>query len=176
MAESLPPGTPELDDPLLVADLIRLLSIKGAIGRMALADFVVPVVSLGDVVQPSVELLAPSYRSVDVFSAGIFVAAAVNTIHADTGALAIGTYDVQFYVTPGSQAQAIDWSMEHRDAANAANLAVWNNTDSGTQGRTFWKMTLGYELGTDERLRIKNDTVVGAGGRTYAVIFARLRA
>lgn len=176
MAEDLPPGTPEVDDPLLVADLIRLLSIKGAIGRLPLADIVIPVVNLGDVVQPTVEIRSPAFRSTDVFSAGVQVGAGANTVHADTGALVAGVFDVQLSIDRGNGTTNHEqWAIEHRNAANTANLAVWNYINSASRAPYAFQQTFAYEFAVGERLRIINVVALVAGDTSNAVIFARRR-
>lgn len=177
MADDLPPGTPELDDPLLVADLIRLLSIKGAIGRMRLADFVIPVVSLGDVVQPTVAVRTPSFRSTDVFSAGMVINPAAGTVLADTGPLPAGIYDVIIYTAADTGNLQLAHDVEHRDAANAANLAVWIHIMTRGPNVTIAvaPYVLAYEIGANERLRIISSGVSAAGAQHVGVIFARIR-
>lgn len=176
MAEELPPGTPEVDDPILVADLIRLLSIKGAIGRLPLADVVIPVVSLGSVVTPTVAIRQPSFRSTDVFSAGIQLTAPVNTVHADTGPLQAGVYDMLLWISRGSGSTVgIQYNLEHRDAANAANLAIMSSLAESGAGFVAFQLSLAYEFALNERFRILNRLAQAAGNETYAVIFARLR-
>jgi len=177
MAEELPPGTPEVDDPLLLADLIRLLSVKGALGKMQVADIVLPVVSLGDVVQPTVEVRQAAFRSTDIFSAGMQTAPAANTVLADTTALVAGTYDVKVLLSAAVGASNTERiTLEHRDAANAANLATWDSImfDAG-QDAVLLEYNFGYVFGFNERLRAINPLIVGAGQTVNAVIFARLR-
>jgi len=180
MADELPPGTPEVDDPLLVADLIRLLSIKGAIGRLPLADIVIPVVSLGDVVTPQIDVRQPSFRSTDVFSAGILTAPAANTVLADTTALTAGVYDVHFTCSgENTAANAASVRFEHRNAANAANLAQWDHlirSDGNAVLVSIWPFySFGYVLGEDERLRAIITVALAASRVVSATIFARRR-
>ncbi len=178
MAEELPPGTPEVDDPLLVADLIQLLSIKGAIGRLPLADIVIPVVSLGDVVTPDFNVRGPVFRSADVFSAGVLTASAAGTVLADTTALPAGEYDLQYWIQSSDSIGDKTIAFEHRDAANAANLAIWSFTLTGDGFQQVMKgpFTLSYELAVNERLRIVVGAVaIQAGVPSVATIFARLR-
>lgn len=180
MAAELPPGTPEIDDPLLVADLIKLLSIKGAIGRLPLADIVIPVVNLGDVVQPTVETRVNPWRSSDVFSIGPQIAVAAGTVLADTGALPQGIYDVavmcQGVDDSAPTTEAIN--LEHRDAANAANLAVWSHMifDNTVSMVVFPYYTFSYELGVNERLRAVLTDTLPASRVAGATIFCRIQS
>jgi len=180
VAETLPPGTPEVDDPLLVADLIALLSIKGAIGKLPLADIVIPVVNLGDVVTAAVEVRGPVFRSTDVFSEGTQTAPGAGDILADTGALMVGEYDVMFMCGAddvGSAGRFI--SIEHRNAANDTTLATWLypvNATTVSKTTTLWPMHgFSYVLGDNERLRAVNVIASSAGSHFDATIFARLR-
>lgn len=179
MADELPPGTPEVDDPILLADLIRILSIKGALGKMRVADIVLPIVSLGDVVQPTVEVRQAAFRSTDIFGGAGVVAPAVNTILADTGPLPAGVYDVALYASSNdSGSAAARTRVEHRDAANAANLAQWDLQTASQDQTAIWSpwITFGYELALNERLRMLNVLVGQANKVHIATIFARLRA
>lgn len=174
MAEELPPGTPEVDDPLLVADLIKLLSIKGAIGRLPLANIVLPVVSLGDVVTPTINVQAPAFRSTDIFTAGVLGPSPAGTVYADTGSLTAGTHDLQLYI-PGGDLLFPQWVVEHRNAANTAVLASWNIGHSSTLPLQIFSQTFSYEFAVNERLRVVNLTTSGVNESGSAVIFARVR-
>lgn len=172
MADDLPPGTPEVDDPLLVADLIRLLSIKGAIGRMRLADIVIPIVSLGDVVRPEIDTRTPAFRSTDIFSEGVLVSALAGALHADTGQLSAGTYDVVLVMSSGDVGANNNFLIAHRNAANNADLSVW---PFAFNDQTPITLSYGYEISTDERLRVTILNATGTNQRTSAAIFARSR-
>jgi len=176
MADTLPPGTPEVDDPLLVADLIALLSIKGAIGRLPLADIVIPTVSLGDVVTPSIEILQPTFRSTDVFSAGLQTAPGANTVMADTGAQVAGNYDVIVTWVGKEATNNMNWSLQHRDAANTGTL-METIILAFTTVNIPWNesLTFGYTLGINERLRVITNAAAAASQLAAATIFARLR-
>lgn len=177
MAEELPAGTPEVDDPLLVADLLKLLKVKGAIGRMQLADIVLPVVSLGDVVTPSIEIRQPSFRSTDVFSAGAQTGPLAGTVLADTGPLPQGIYDIALQMSTNEGSSANTFALQHRDAPNTANLMESPYVAGVTNfaGPIIWAFPFAYEFGANERLRVVNVLVGTAGLRYMAVIFARLR-
>lgn len=173
MAEELTPGTPEVTDPVLIADLLQFLSVRGSLGRLPLADVVLPVINLGDVRTTAVDVRSPAFRSTDVFSAGKQTAAGANTIHADTTALAAGVYDAMVSVSTTFSSGNLGWLVQHRDAANAATLAEWPMTQiRGNSGIVY---SFGYELGVNERLRILNDIAISAGEASCAFIFARVR-
>lgn len=174
MAETLPPGTPEVDDPLLVADLIRLLNIKGAIGRLPLADVVIPIVSLGDVVTPSINIRPPVFGSSNLFSEGTKIAAAVDTLHADTGPLPDGDFDLQIYVG-ATNTNRLRWVVEHRNATNTDSLAVWQPLTGAGGQSTALDQQITYSFAAGERLRIINRTTVDVAEISVAWIFARIR-
>lgn len=178
MAEELPAGTAEVDSPLLVADMLRLLNVKGAIGRLQLADIVIPIISLGDVVQPTVAIRSPSFRSTDVFSAGILAGPAAGTIMADTGALEAGTYDVQILYSGAETTNRTATVVEHRNAANTATLMTFSIIQdvNANRGFTIAYMAFGYELSVNERLRVIVDRSATLGEERSATIFARTRA
>ncbi len=176
MAEPTDPG-PVVTDDELVVNLTRLLNIRGPLGLLSVLNTVVPVVSLGNVVEPVIRVDQPSFRSTDIFSAGILTAAAINTVHADTLALPAGTYDVIMWVSPGNLAtNPPQFAMQHRNAADAATLAVWNHIESPIRPQVgFSPFSFGYVLAANERLRIINLLAVAAGETSYATIWARVR-
>jgi len=171
---------PQVNDPAVETDLIRLLQITGPLGRLNVLDTVVPVVFMGNVVPQTITVLQPAFRATDVFSNGIQTAAAINTIHADTGALAAGTYDCKIKCM-GMDAAARNNSLQlqHRDAANAANLAVWDHMITSNTNREVWSRAgfydFAYEIALNERLRILNTIAVPASQTSYALLFARRR-
>ncbi len=180
MAEELPPGTPEVTDTILIAELLEFLSVRGRLGRLPLADLVVPVINLGDVRTANVDVLQPAFRSLDIFSAGPQTAPGAGTVLADTTAVPLGTYDCKVFGRSNSGAGFTETiRVQHRDAANAATLAEWDIGLINGPGDAIVNSGLenfAYELALNERLRIVNP-VAGQAGREYsATIFARIRA
>lgn len=171
------PNTPQVVDPERVVDLTRLLQIRGPLGVLNVLDTIVPVVNMGDVVTRSITVLQPSFRSSDVFSNGILIASAANTVIADTGALPEGVYDIILSgetTEPGSNVFSLRF--QHRDSANAANLAVWDYLiDAGASVGQLRSIAFGYEFAVNERLRCINPIAVSAGDAINATIFARRR-
>lgn len=167
------PNTPQVVDPERVVNLTRLLQIRGPLGVLNVLDTIVPVVNMGDVVTRTVTVLQPNFRSTDVFSAGIQVAAAPGTVHADTGPLAEGVYDIHYYIEIGGTTN-VNFAVNHRDAADLVNLARWEYIGN-FRGGPIATQTLAYEFAANERLQIRNIVVAAAGVGTVASIFARLR-
>lgn len=168
------PAVPQSDDQDLQADLVRLLQIVGPLGRFNVADIIVPVVSMGDVVTRTIESRTRAFRSSEVFTEGRQTAAPLFTLHADTGpALTAGIYDLMVHIaacnTPNTP-----WDIEHRDAANAATVVSWN-ANTTNQGGVGLDQSFAYEFALNERLRIRNALAIGVGIFSAAVIFARLR-
>lgn len=171
------PNLPQSTDPELQADLVRLLQVQGPLGLLNVLDVVIPTVSMGQVVPLDVDTRRPAFRSTDVFSNGLVVGGAAGAILADTGQLASGTYDVNLVMSSndaGGPQQSID--IQHRNAANAANLAVWANlVDAPLNATLSLNYSFGYELGTNERLRAIQNLAAGATRVLVCVIFARRR-
>lgn len=175
----LDPSIPQVNDPELEAALIRGLSIVGRIGKLRVLDVVLPTISLGDVVQATVEVRNPSFTSSNVFSNGALLAPAGGTILADTGQLAAGIFDVEMYFTTNDDTQISNmFRVEHRNAANAANLAIWDRIAAfglAGVGSNPYFHSFAYEVALNERLRISLTNAAGAGRSWLATIFARLR-
>lgn len=170
------PNLPQVTDPATVADLIRLLKIRGALGVLNVADIVLPTVSLGSLVTPTVEVLQPSFRSTDVFSAGVQVAAPSNTVHADTGQLPVGTFNLLINGPISESSGALRWELQHRNATNTANLMIWSFLVVGSATEMVMQtVSLGYDVAAGERLRILNVDAMAAGKKSVATIFARIR-
>lgn len=177
MAE-IDPNTPQVVDPERTVDLTRLLQIRGPLGVLNVLDTIVPVVSMGDVAPRSVQVQQPNFRTTDIFSVGWQAAAAAGTVLADTGALAAGIYDVIFQATGHTNLNQQRTETQMRNAANTANLASWDHgigqVTSGAD--TYISYTLALELAINERLRVIQVLVAGAGEGMAAIIFARRRA
>lgn len=173
MAET-DPTIPQVVDPERTVDLTRLLQIRGPLGVLNVLDTIVPVVNMGDVVTRTVTVLQPAFRSTDVFTEGVQIAAAANFAHADTGPLAEGTYDLMFQI-PQTLVSSVVWHMKHRNAADNADLAIWPTILQAGTGGAFWQ-TFAYEFAINERIRLTNFSAFAAGESSVAVILARRRA
>ena len=171
-------NTPQVIDPERVVDLTRLLQIRGPLGVLNVLDTIVPVVNMGDVVTRTVRVEPAAFRSSDVFSNGVLFTPATNAILADTGPLAEGIYDIILSgSSTGSANAGHAFSVEHRNAANAANLAIWSylmNTAAG-DAITFPTVHFAYEFALNERLRVFNVIAFAAGETASVVVFARRR-
>lgn len=197
MAERIP-GAPQVDDPAVVADFIRSLGIRGRIGELGVADTIVPVFLIGQ--NPGITTTepapiigvvggtpvpvsgageTPAFGSGDVFTTGPQTAPGAGTVLADTGALPAGTYDLRFLTSSNSNSVLTETFMvQHRNAANAANLATWEYVTILSASNNVGAITyaLGYILALNERIRIINSQAGEGGTSQVAVIFARIRA
>ena len=172
------PNVPQAVDPEVLVDLTRLLQIRGPLGVLNVLDTIVPVVSLGNVVTPTITVLQPAFRSTDVFSNGIQINQAAGTVLADTGQLPAGVYDLLIQMAGDNNEANQRIAFEHRNAANSANLATWDyllhmNVDDT---KSWGPFPLAYELENNERIRLVQIAAGQVLRSTDGVIFARIRA
>ena len=171
------PTVPQAVDPEVAVSLTRLLQIRGPLGVLNVLDTIVPVVSLGDVVERTVTVLQPSFRSTDVFSNGIQINQVAGTVLADTGQLPAGVYDVMLQMAGDNNEANQRVAFEHRNAANSTNLATWDyllhmNVDDT---KSWGPFHLAYELAVNERIRLVQVEAGQISRSTDGVIFARIR-
>ncbi len=167
------PGLPQVEDSELEAGLIRTLSIIGKLGRLNVLDVVLPVVSLGSVVTPRVDVSGPVWTSSDVFSEGRQQAVAALTVHADTLALEEGTYDCKVQLSARPNGQEYELRLRHRNAANTADLmATTYQFQAIGDSALLFAFDFAYTLAEDERLQVVNVQAGGAGSIAVATIWA----
>jgi len=168
---------PQLDFPQLTADIIRQLRLTGQLGLLEFSDQVAPVYIVAQREGAlSFTVAAPVFESAEVVDLTVTNVVA-NAILADTGQLPAGDYDIY-----GAASQAGlsggDGALElqHRDAANAATLAVvMVLTLQNATGKSQVNLPLiGYQIGLNERLRWQN-TGGTANGSTSSMIAAHRR-
>ncbi len=169
----------QLDFPQLVADVIRQLNLTGTVGLLEFSDQVTPVYIVAQRAGALDIVTAPvTFESAEVFNGQAWSAAA-NTVLADTGAMAAGTYDLQLQLscTASTAAAATPFVIEHRNAANAVTLAVLlSQAIIVTQGAAHSVQTgiFGYVIALNERIRILTPNQLVSGGLS-GQIFAALR-
>ena len=173
MAE-LEPRTPQSIDPDLQANLVRLLQIKGPLGILNVPDVIVPVVIMGEIAPRDVITRQPRFDVADWFSAGITLSPAANSILADTGQLPAGVYDVIISIGSNTGAAAEQWAVQHRDAANAANLGIIEHIQlaEGNAQQPLY-MAFSHSFVSNERLRILNTSAIV--GSVIATILCRIQ-
>lgn len=166
------PTVPQSDDAELQAEVIRLLRIVGPLGRLNVADIIVPVLHMGDVVSRAVDARPPLFTSNNLFTEGIKTSGAANELMADTGQLPMGDYDL-ICTLQSSSSSTLNWEVQHRNAANTANIAafqVTNRVNADSFSERF-----GYTFAANERLRIITLEAFPIGDDTSAHIFAAIR-
>jgi len=165
------PGIPQVVRDDIIADYVRELQIVGPLGVLNVSDTIVGMFFMGQRVPFEVTVSPPLYTSADVFSAGKQVAAGSGTVFADTTALPAGDYDISVIVTAVTAVNALAWLIQHRDAANAANLSELTLV-AHRDGHQLGSLQFAYTVATDERIRVVNDTNFAAGENAACNILA----
>lgn len=170
---------PQVDFPQLIADVIDQLNVRGPLGVLDLSDEVRPVFIIGS----RTGSLQVTSNPVDFTSANVFagsaIAPAANTVVADTGQLPAGTYDVLAHLSiSGIIAGSGVITVQHRNAANAATLAtiLSQMMQGGVEVHVNLSLPLlGYQIATDERIRLIAATSGFTLGGMSGSIWARRR-
>ena len=107
------------------------------------------------------------------FSIGHTAAPAINTVLADTGPLAVGnwTFKVLIEVVDGSAAFS-RVALQHRDAANAANVWEVNHYTIAGAPTLHREISFAKTIVLNERIRAINLVAGPAGSAYQATIFA----
>lgn len=158
-------------DPALVAAVTRQFNLRGELQPFNLTENVVPVFDIGTllgldptvVTTPNLVLMvaaghsaaANHYAAAPPDSAGLNVASedvnpASGAVLADTGQLAAGLHYCQMSLST-DEATIRHYVLQHRDAANAASIAVWNFWIEDLNGVRPWSFSVTFAL--NERLR-----------------------
>jgi len=171
------PTRPQLEFPQLVAELITQLRLTGQVGRLNFSDEVIPAFLIGSRgINFGGDL--PSFNSAAVFDGSRSLPPA-NHVLIDTGALPQGTYDLlaNFGYAGALALNDGTLSLQHRNAANSATLAVLASVviDDEIHADHVELRLIGYEMGLNERFRVIGPTSnMNRGGITGSV-FARIR-
>jgi len=166
---------PHSKDEDLKVQMIRDLEVVGPVDDLELIPAILPVISLGSVVQQTTLILQPAFRSTDLFSAGEVDNVAAGAVLADTGQMAAGIFDVTIGMGFATGIQT-RFAFEHRDAADAATLATIPFVGfTGSPGGNWMGESFGYEVALNERLRIVTVALLGAGQIVGAYVMARIR-
>ena len=167
----------QLDFPQLTADIIAALQLTGTLGLFNMSDVVIPTISVGNVRPQTFELSPIVFTSSQIVHGSQFSPAA-NTVIADTGPLAAGTYDIKASMSLNATISltSTSYNLQHRNAANAATLATLLSI-APSAGRDEGQAILpimGYVIALNERLRL----ITGTAGLVNVVsgeIFAAIR-
>jgi len=144
--------------PVSFADLLNYFGISLQSQKdntFVLRGDVLPTVIVGSVA-PILAISSPMTLDVPFTAGSLAAGTAANTVHADTGALASGTYAVTIMfgcdATAGSDQ---DYYIQRRDAANAAN--IWQQEFGfKNSAQLNASLTFTMRLNTGERLRVLN--------------------
>jgi hypothetical protein len=171
------PNKPQLDFPDLIAELITQLRLTGQVGLLDFSDQVVPTFLIGSRgINFGGDL--PSFTSAAVFQ-GALQSPAGNAIVFDTGALPAGTYDIVATVGVNGllAAGTSTVSIEHRDAANAATLAILSQVLITVVHNVDHNILplIGYVIGLNERIRCINGSSPMTNGGIRGTLFAQIR-
>jgi len=169
------PNVPQVNDPQLEADLLRVLRIKGPLGVLNVLDAIVPTVLMGTVRPFDFQVLQPTFSPGNIFSSQN-TNAGVNTVLVDTGALPAGTYDCVFnanVINLGSPAGYL--GMQHRNASNAATLSELSAAFGGTNATNF-NQVMSIVVAANERFRWITDTVSAPTGQIASLIAVIIRS
>lgn len=168
-------NVPQVNDPQLEADLLRVLRVRGPLGVLNVLDGIVPVVLMGTVRPFDFQVLQPAFSPGNIFSSQD-TSPGVNTVLLDSGPLPAGTYDVIFnanIINLGSGAGYL--RMQHRDSANAATLADLAAAFGGTNSTNFTQ-ALAIVVAANERFRWITDVASAPTGQISTLIAAIIRA
>lgn len=170
------PGKPQLDFPLLIADLIAQLNIVGQIGVLDFSDTVQPMFIVGTREGAlSVTSEAVDYTSAQLFSAAS-AAPGLNQVLADTGQLPAGTYDIQVGYSMSGDIVADFLFFQHRNAGNTADLSSLPIARGPLDHRdATMPLNFAVIVATNERLRFQIGTATTAGSRVGTWIMAKVR-
>lgn len=169
-------------DPALVADLIRVLRLRGPLDdELEVPPAIMPVVVMGSVRPLEQVVSTPVHDSTTVFTNDLgtgFINAPNGHIFADTGALVNGSYDVIVrFAAEGTTPANSSVRLEHRNAANTANIHTWAMPVTTPDSLDQYDLRFAYGIGEGERLRLGNFVnALGAGNVSVGSIMAKLIA
>ncbi len=170
-------------DPELVARVVRQFNLKGPLAPFNLTENVIPTFDIGQLtgiapdptvvtttqgsqgvrvgvaVGASLPTQTTAYFPAQVSNSGSVTNPGAATVLVDTGALGTGAHLVHWMVNSDAAAASV-FDIEHRNAANSANLAVWNvqfPAGGGAFGM-FQQLTMNVIFG--ERFRIVNPAAI----------------
>jgi len=159
-----------IQKPGFFEDILTRFGINRPLAAFQLDGDVVPVILVDSAISFTAAP-SPAYGVTDVFTAGIQVAPAINTILADTGPLPVGPYTLQWILVVREQnILAFEW----RDAANAVNL--WTQRlETPPAGEDMPQFSTRLNVvNVNERFRIRVASAGTAGIEYQASILAKI--
>jgi len=164
----------QLDFPELTADLIRQLRLTGTVGLLELLDQVRPVYIVAQREGAlSITVAPPIFNSSAIFT-GAVTDPLANTNIFDTGPLPAGDYDI--FAGMGADGTVVvptSLQIEHRNAADAANLAILLQLPMTASGfdRRAELQAMRYSINLNERFRFRvPQNFIGRVNGTMGVI------
>ena len=153
-------GFPLVTDLTAIQNFINSLGLQGAVPTMDAVPRVVPVAVVANPIPTTVTAaVAVPFTSSDVHSDSTTTPGA-GAVLADTGALPAGQYAVIVGWSGSSIAQLSQLQLQHRNAANAANLTVWEFSFTNVAGNlgiaNSAPLVFDYRIALNERLRFLN--------------------
>lgn len=151
-------------------NLINRLGIRPAFANgFMLSDTVLPV-SLVDSDITLTSIVTPTILDTPA-TGGQLAAPVINTVIADTGALAAGNYSAYIVIAQDKSVSQNDYALQRRDSANAAN--VWTQLFSTRDAaQSVVVLTFAFTVLASERLRIIMNTA--GAGTVQASIWTRV--
>lgn len=133
-----------------------------------LSDTVLPVAIVNSQVNFEATL---SETAMEFATEGVKVAPAANVLLADTGALPVGRYLFRVYYNY-NDVSANGLTVQHRNAANAADIWAFESQTSPTSNSQFTQEWVEL-LAQDERIRIQVRVAAGGADRYNGIIWRR---
>ena len=159
---------PQIVDPDLIVEIVRLLRLRGQLGELNVNDEVQLNLLLGSVCFVKSLSFPPAFDFANFVSNGVQTAALASTVHAASAILAAGIYDVfitishevslgkLFSVQTAPTTQQVDIFIERDATLITANLAI-------------------EIVGTPQLIQVLNLDAFAAGERSTATLAAALR-
>lgn len=162
------PNRPQVVDPDLIVEIVRLLTIRGQLGELNINDEVQLNLLLGSVGFVKSLSFPVAFDFQNFVSAGLQTAAAANTVHAATPTLPVGAYDMFFTI---SHEVSLGKLFQIRFAPTTQQIDIFIERDA-TLVTTNFALNI---TGTPQVIDIINLDAFAAGERSTASIQAQPR-
>lgn len=159
------PNRPQVVDPDLVVEIVRLLTIRGQLGELNINDEVQLNLLLGSVGFVKSLSFPVAFDFQNFASSGLQTAAAANTVHAVTPTLPVGAYDMFFTI---SHEVSLGKLFQIRFAPTTQQIDIFIERDA-TLVTTNFALNI---TGSPQIIDIINLDAFAAGERSVATIGA----
>lgn len=167
----LNPLVPQVNDAELEADLSRLLTIVGPLGRLNVSDTVIPVVNLADLSPTPVAVQVPAYLPSEIFAGIALVAPLAGVELSTTGNLAAGVFDV--IVNASCTDNAVNTAVQVLHLTSV--FATRSRFDIPMTNGVAFTLTYATEVDLNDLIIVQMLGNAGAGELWGASIFAKRR-